>query len=207
MLRKPRLLTDIKFGQLRIIRKTAPEIYLCRCICGSTIELWKSQLFCMVKRHCGCRNPRKGQRRRTILADHCRSYVKRNGERRNRTTWEYNTWKSVKERCTIPTRPDWYLYGGRGIRCCERWLLPRGEGFRNFLADMGPRPQGMTCDRINPQGHYDPTNCRWATAKEQAYNQRRFIWKDEEPPPVEKVKVMEARVDDWAGDLVDVNFY
>lgn len=71
---------------------------------------------------------------------------------------------------------------------------------------MGPRPQGMTLDRINPQGHYEPTNCRWATADVQACNQRRIIWKDWEPPPVEKVAVMEARVDDWTGELEEAAF-
>jgi len=103
----------------------------------------------------------------------------------------------MKERCYGATRPEYPNYGGRGIRVCERWVLPNGEGFANFLADMGPRPQGMTLDRINPQGHYEPTNCRWATPKEQQWNQRRFIWKDSTPPPVEKVRAMEARVENF----------
>jgi hypothetical protein len=61
----------------------------------------------------------------------------------------------------------------------------------------------MTLDRINPQGHYEPTNCRWATEEVQFYNQRRFLWKDTEPPPVEKVKAMEVRVDQWAAELAE----
>jgi hypothetical protein len=59
---------------------------------------------------------------------------------------------------------------------------------------MGPRPWGKTLDRINPQGHYEPTNCRWATWKVQGNNQRRLRWKDTTPPPVEGVRKMEARV-------------
>jgi hypothetical protein len=114
-------------------------------------------------------------------------------------TWEYNSWKNMKERCSRATRPEYPNYGGRGIRVCERWLLANGEGFANFLADMGPRPQGMTLDRINPQGHYEPTNCCWVTAKVQRENQSRVIWQDAEPPPVEAADVMEARVEEYEG--------
>ena len=58
-------------------------------------------------------------------------------------------------------------YGGRGIAICEEWT-----DFRNFLADMGDRPKGMTLDRINPNGNYEPINCKWSTQKEQAINKR-----------------------------------
>lgn len=205
MLRKPKLLAEIKFGRLRIVRRIAPDIFRCQCDCGNTVELWKSQLWCAVKRHCGCRNRDVNGsvgKRYPGTSDHTRCYTTRSGKKRMRTTWEYNTWKNMKERCTIPTRPEWETYGGRGIRVCERWLLPKGEGFRNFLASMGPRPQGMTLDRINPQGHYEPTNCRWATAKDQVHNQRRFLWKDETPPPVESPETMEARIAEYEEDVL-----
>lgn len=191
------LLADKKFGYLKVVKKVAPEIYLCRCDCGKTVECWRSQLWCKVKRHCGCRDYKCLNSRRTIIATHVRYYSSRSGKKGTRTTWEYNSWKNMKERCYGATRPEYPNYGGRGIRVCERWVLPNGEGFANFLADMGPRPQGMTLDRINPQGHYEPTNCRWATPKEQQWNQRRFIWKDSTPPPVEKVRAMEARVENF----------
>jgi hypothetical protein len=98
------------------------------------------------------------------------------------------------ERCRVKSRNEYYLCGGRGIRVCERWKLPNGEGFRNFLADMGPRPAGKTLDRINPQGHYEPGNCRWATAKVQSQNRGCIIWAHAEPPPVEDYKAMEQRL-------------
>jgi hypothetical protein len=196
----PKLLSEMKFGRLRIVRKVKPDIYLCQCDCGNTIELWRSQLFCNVKKHCGC-VPYRSRRRLTFMAEHIRVYKKRAGGYRSRTTWEYNSWKGLTERCYCKGNDGYENWGGRGIRVCERWLLPKGEGFRNFCSDMGPRPQGMSIDRINPQGHYEPTNCRWATKDVQIHNQRRFIWKDTAPPPIEKVTVMNERVDDWTGEL------
>lgn len=94
------------------------------------------------------------------------------------------------------------IYGGRGIRVCERWLLGDGQGFKNFIDGMGPRPSGKTLDRINPQGHYEPTNCRWATAKDQHDNQRRYRWPkdgEEKMPKIEGVREMEKRLD-WELD-------
>jgi hypothetical protein len=82
---------------------------------------------------------------------------------------EYNCWGSMIARCTNPNDPGWKNYGGRGIRVCERWR----NSFENFLADMGLKPSpGLSIERVENDGNYEPGNCRWATRKEQRANQR-----------------------------------
>ena len=79
----------------------------------------------------------------------------------------YQSWKAMKARCQNPNHPDYNYYGGRGIKVCERWM-----DFANFLEDMGEKPKGLTLDRVDNNGDYEPSNCRWATPKQQAQNKR-----------------------------------
>jgi hypothetical protein len=87
----------------------------------------------------------------------------------------YARYKNMKRRCYNEKSDNYYLYGGRGIIVCDRWLESNGLGFVNFCMDMGERPGSeYSIDRINPDGNYEPSNCRWATPSVQAKNQRRW---------------------------------
>lgn len=80
----------------------------------------------------------------------------------------YRSWASAKYRCLNPRDSAFHRYGGRGITICDRWR----QSFENFLADMGEKPTGLTLDRINNDGNYEPGNCRWATYVMQNRNRR-----------------------------------
>lgn len=87
-------------------------------------------------------------------------------------TTEYQSWLNMKARCYKPSTKEWGIYGGRGIAVCDRWR----DSFPNFLADLGPKPTPKhSIDRINSDGNYEPSNCRWASTVVQASNTSRNV--------------------------------
>lgn len=89
----------------------------------------------------------------------------------NSETKEYSAWYHMIRRCYYPETEFYHNYGGRGIKVCDRWL--GDQGFDNFCQDMGTKPSSnYSLDRINNDGNYEPANCRWISAKQQARNRR-----------------------------------
>lgn len=105
-------------------------------------------------------------------SDECRhilhgSKVLRHGKSKDKI---YIVWSNMKKRCTNPNTPEWEHYGGRGISVCEQWL----NSFESFYKYMGDPPEGLTIDRIDNDGNYEPGNVRWADYVTQSLNSRRW---------------------------------
>ncbi|MGA3803711.1 hypothetical protein ACI2VC_06880 [Ralstonia nicotianae] len=97
----------------------------------------------------------------------CRVTSKTENRHGQKGSHTYVSWQAMRQRCNDENRENFDYYGGRGIKVCDRWA-----SFRLFLEDMGERPTGHTLDRINPEGDYEPGNCRWIPAEKQAANRR-----------------------------------
>lgn len=132
-------------------------IWQCRCDCGVEKVIRGYHLRNGHSRSCGCLQKEITRRRATH--GHCK----------NRTeTAEYRAWCSMRDRCYRPTQSSFKNYGARGIKVCDRW-----SSYEHFFADMGSKPSPKySLDRINNDGDYEPSNCRWATRSVQSANQR-----------------------------------
>lgn len=191
-------LYDLKgkqFNYLKVIEKhrepIGKQIYWnCECCCGKTIIVNTRDLTHEKIKSCGCM-------KRYIQSEKKKTHGMSN-------TRIFGIWSGMKNRCYIPSSSNYEIYGGRGITVCQEWLYDF-MSFYNWAMENG-YSDGLTIDRIDPNGNYCPENCRWATIKEQSNNRRnnRFLTAFGETHTVSEWsdisgigrRVIETRIDD-----------
>jgi len=146
-------LTGKRFGKYVAIKFVSQNgrHYLCKCDCGNEKIVSQSALLHRNRKMC----------LRCLIYKHGKS-----------DTPTYHAWENIKGRCLNKKNKRYPQYGGRGITICDRWI----KSFNNFLTDMGERPSAKhSIDRIDNDGNYEPSNCRWATREIQDHNTSRII--------------------------------
>lgn len=162
-----RNLVGLRYSRLTVISYAGKNSRLdayweCICDCGKTTVVTGHNLTRKNTKSCGCLHAE-------ILKTPGKKFHWKHGFsplRGKKPT--YYVWATMIQRCTNPNSEKYRIYGARGITVCERWF-----DFKNFLADMGERPSPKhSIGRIENNGNYEPSNCRWETSKQQARNRR-----------------------------------
>lgn len=154
-------LTSRRFGRLIALDKTTERrirSWRCQCDCGNLTVVGTNKLTSGHTQSCGC------WKQETTITNGFKNKVHGHSHLKDNAT--YRSWTAMRNRC-LGQRKDKEIYWKRGITICKRW-----DSFTNFLVDMGERPNGMTLDRIDVNGNYEPINCRWSSLRQQQRNQR-----------------------------------
>lgn len=171
-----------KFGRLTVVSfievKKPHKYFECICDCGTTIVARENNLKSGCTKSCGCLKIEELKKRHHFTHGHSV------GKIMSRT---YQSWINMKRRCVNFKDANYHHYGGRGIIVCQRWL----DSFENFLEDMGEIPDKLTIERIDNNGNYEKSNCKWATFKEQGRNRRNT--------KLTRLQVLRIREFIWAG--------